>query len=115
LRRKIKEKAVQFNAKLILIEEAGSGVQLIQDLKREGKFSIKGIVPKMDKVTRLYSVSHLIEAGQIFLPKDAGWLATFKRELLLFPSGKYDDQVDSLSQFLGWLGQPIVMPRIRFL
>jgi hypothetical protein len=38
------------------------------------------------------------------VPRDAPWLSALKRELLAFPNGKYDDQVDSLVQFLDWTG-----------
>ena len=41
-----------------------------------------------------------IEAGRVFLPKDAPWLHEFKVEVMAFPNGKHDDQIDSLSQFL---------------
>ena len=41
-----------------------------------------------------------IEAGQVFLPKEAPWLATLEEELLSFPHGRHDDQVDSVSQAL---------------
>lgn len=113
LRRRIREKSKQWNAKLVLIEEAGSGIQLVQDLRREGEISVRGILPKDDKATRVLSVSHLIEGGQITVPSDAPWIAEFQREVTMFPSGKYDDQVDSLSQFLRWLAEPQVTPRIR--
>ncbi len=43
-----------------------------------------------------------IEAGQVFLPKDAPWLGDLLDELLAFPTGRHDDQVDSVSQFLNW-------------
>jgi phage terminase large subunit-like protein len=43
-----------------------------------------------------------IEAGHILLPKEADWLDTFLHELLAFPNGRHDDQVDSVSQFLKW-------------
>ena len=33
---------------------------------------------------------------------DAPWLACFMNELLAFPNGRHDDQVDSVSQFLKW-------------
>ncbi len=32
------------------------------------------------------------------------WLSEFKRELLAFPNGRYNDQVDSMTQFLDWIG-----------
>ncbi len=44
-----------------------------------------------------------IEAGHVHLPKSAPWLGEFLTELLSFPNGRHDDQVDSVSQFLRWL------------
>ena len=44
-----------------------------------------------------------IEAGHVFLPEKASWLSDFKDEVLQFPNGKFDDQIDSMSQFLGWV------------
>lgn len=35
-----------------------------------------------------------------YLPREADWLDTLLLELLAFPSGQHDDQVDSVSQFL---------------
>jgi len=106
LRHQIVELARQWKTDLVLIEDAGSGIQLIQDLKVNTELSMKGIVPKDDKATRMLSVSHLIEAGRIAIPADAPWLADFQREVTLFPNGKHDDQVDSVSQFLRWLAEP---------
>jgi hypothetical protein len=59
--------------------------------------------PEADKKTRLAGVSALIEAGQLFLPREAPWLGEFKHELLAFPSARHDDQVDALSQVLSWV------------
>lgn len=115
LRRRICSNASQWHAGLILIEDAGSGIQLIQDLKAESGLCIRGIHPKDDKATRLLAVSHLIEGGRITVPQDAPWLAEFQREVSLFPNGKHDDQVDSLSQFLRWFVQPNATPSIRAL
>ena len=43
-----------------------------------------------------------IEAGKVFLPVSANWIDDFKAEMMAFPNGRFDDQVDSVSQFLGW-------------
>jgi phage terminase large subunit-like protein len=57
-----------------------------------------------------------IESGHVHLPKDAPWLGTFLMELLGFPNGPNDDQVDSVSQLLVWMQRsnqqhiPIVPP-----
>ncbi len=113
LKRRIPDLARNMGAKLILIEEAGSGVQLIQELKRETRLNIKGVIPRDDKATRMLSVTPTIEAGRIAVPDAAPWLADFQREITLFPNGKHDDQVDSLSQFLKWLSEPQPVIRIR--
>jgi hypothetical protein len=36
-------------------------------------------------------------------PRHAPWLDEFRSELLQFPHGRFDDRVDSLSQFLSWV------------
>ncbi len=54
---------------------------------------------------RMEAQTPKIEAGQVFLPKDAPWLGVFLDELLAFPKGRHDDQVDSVSQFLKWAGK----------
>ena len=41
-----------------------------------------------------------IEAGAVYLPRQAQWLDEFKAEILAFPRGKHDDQVDAFSQAL---------------
>ena len=61
---------------------------------------------KGDKATRLLGVTPMIEGRRITIPKEATWLAEFQHEVVLFPKGKHDDQVDSLSQFLKWLDEP---------
>jgi predicted phage terminase large subunit-like protein len=106
LQRKIQSLAQRANAKRILIERAGSGISLIQDLNRSTKLNVIRIVPKQDKATRLMSVTAMIEAGKVLIPAEAPWLAEFHRELTMFPNAKHDDQVDSLSQFLKWFDQP---------
>ena len=97
-----------WGADTILIEKAGSGHALLQSLFSETSLPLVCITPKFDKETRLAQVSALIEAGRVRIPWESPWLAEFENEVLAFPNGKFDDQVDSLSQFLGWVtfGQP---------
>ena len=87
------------NSYALVIEDRGSGTSLIQDLKREGIGAI-GVKPTADKAIRMNAHTARIEAGHVHLPRKAGWLEEFRRELMLFPAGKYDDQVDALSQGL---------------
>ncbi len=93
----------RWRANTLLIEDTASGKSLIQNLRHQPNMPQPiAIKVKEDKVTRLVAVSAMIEAGQVFLPTQAPWLAEFKSELLQFPKGRHDDQVDSLSQFLNW-------------
>jgi phage terminase large subunit-like protein len=47
--------------------------------------------------------SHRVEAGDVRLPSHAEWLDEFRSEVLAFPYGRHDDQVDALAQLLAWL------------
>ena len=107
LRKRLITHAGQWKPHLILIEDVGSGTHLIQDLKRTARYNIRGIVPKLDKQTRLLTVSPIIEGGRIVIPTEAPWLADLRREISVFPKGKNDDQVDSITQFLIWLQRPV--------
>lgn len=103
LRRVIVERATRFKPRMILIEEAGSGKSVLQDLvnnRPPGMIRPIGVKPLGDKRDRMGSVSHKIEAGLVLLPREAPWLADFMTELLAFPNGRHDDQVDSVSQAL---------------
>jgi predicted phage terminase large subunit-like protein len=106
LRRTVVDHARTFNAHSIIIEDKGSGTPLIQDLRRDPTPAIPypiAFQPEVDKVTRMHAQSAKIEAGHVYLPRRAPWLDDFRTELLQFPNGRYDDQVDSLSQFLNWI------------
>ncbi len=83
----------------LLIENKGSGMSLIQDLKREGIRAIE-VKPEGDKIMRMNAHTARIEAGYVHVPRRASWLDEFRKEIMAFPVGKYDDQVDALSQAL---------------
>ena len=106
----------------LLIEDKGSGTSLIQDLRAD-KVAVIGINPEGDKLTRAAKISAQFEAGSVFFPKNAPWLGGLKAELLGFPNVRHDDQVDSVTQALLWIGQrrqnqiahvvPIIVSRPR--
>ncbi len=102
LKRRVVSLAEKWTADAILIEDKASGQSLLQDLRRETRLPLIAINPTSDKVTRLAAVSALFEAGKVFLPEYAPWLADYESELLAFPSTSHDDQTDSTSQFLQW-------------
>ena len=100
LRRKVSEQAKLHKASHILIEDAGVGTALIQELKT-AHLPLIPVKPEYDKKIRMAIQSVKFENGQVFFPKEATWLAELEAELFAFPSGRHDDQVDSISQALG--------------
>ena len=114
LKRKVVELARRFNCECILIENKGSGQSLIQDIAETGPVYPIAIDPVGDKVERLSMCTAAIESGRVYLPQFVPWLDEFKSEILRFPSAHHDDQVDSLSQFLGYMRQRRMQTILRF-
>jgi predicted phage terminase large subunit-like protein len=83
----------------LLVEDKGSGMSLIQDLKQEHIHAI-AVQPKEDKVIRMNAQTARIEAGSVFVPQRGDWLADFFQEVLAFPASRHTDQIDALSQAL---------------
>ncbi len=116
LKKRIRDLADEYKADAVLIEDKGSGSSLIQDLRAERLHCI-AIEPEGDKVTRMSAVSARVEARHVHLPERSSWMQDFETEVLQFPRGRFDDQVDSMSQFLNWHRNkirnklpPIVLP-----
>jgi predicted phage terminase large subunit-like protein len=111
LKKKAFEHALVHQADALLVENKGSGITLIDDLcawTGPGMRRPIACDPEGDKVTRMATKSAMIEAGHVLLPRTAAWLGDFQNELLQFPYGRHDDQVDSVSQFLNWISQRTV-------
>ncbi len=112
LKRRVVHEGQRHSADAVLIEDKSSGTHLIQDLRHDGIVRPIAIQPEGDKVTRMSAQTAKIEAGYVLLPERAPWLQEFQTEILQFPHGRHDDQVDSLSQFLAWVSRPTGLPRI---
>jgi len=95
--------AERYNVSIILVEDKGSGTQLLQSLRGKSRAPMIPIQPGTDsKEFRFDSCTPMFESGRVFLPEHALWLPDYEKELLAFPVGKHDDQVDSTSQYLNW-------------
>lgn len=105
LKREVMRLAERDTPHAILIEDKASGQSLIQDLKRETDLPVIAMMPQGDKVTRFARITPMIEAGLVSLPYYASWLSEFEQELMGFPHGSHDDQVDAFSQYLNWVRQ----------
>jgi predicted phage terminase large subunit-like protein len=112
--------AANHRVNTILIEDANSGSALSQSLRQQSRLNVVDVKALVDKRTRAAQQSAAFEAGRVLLPQEALWLAEFEKELLAFPNGRFDDQVDSAVQFLQWAAQlaqydvPIVVPYVVF-
>jgi predicted phage terminase large subunit-like protein len=87
----------------LLIENADLGRALISDLRAQGIIRPIGIHPVQDKLTRAEAQSDRISSGRVHLPEESPWREEFMNEILSFPNGRHDDQIDSMTQFLKWI------------
>ena len=85
----------------LLIEDSPVSKGLIQSI-RSHNINVVTVTPDKDKQSRVISQSDLFEGGSISLPARAEWRDVFVGELLAFPGGQHDDQVDALVQGLAW-------------
>ena len=97
---KVKDMASIWEPDAIIVEDASSGTALGQTLLRTTGLPVWGKRPKLDKVTRFQEASVFIEQKRVWLPDSASWLDEFLDEVLSFPNSRFDDQVDSMVQFL---------------
>jgi len=93
-----------------LVENKANGPAILDTLKDK----LPGLVPvtpEGGKVARAHAVEPLFAAGQVWLPHDtdcrypdgrrgAPWVRAFVHELVTFPTGANDDQVDACTQYL---------------
>jgi len=98
----------------VLIEDAGTGKALWQELRSSDVLRPIMWEVTEDKETRLIGVTGQLEEGLCLLPAEAPWLEAFRQELRAFPFGRHDDQVDSMTQFLQyhiWRGRSLLAER----
>jgi predicted phage terminase large subunit-like protein len=87
-----------------LVEDKANGPAVINHLKNE----ISGLIPiepTGSKQARAYAASPAFQAGNVFIPHplSVSWVAAYEHELLSFPAGANDDQVDATSQAINYL------------
>ena len=85
---------------LIVVETQDVGRSLCDDLMRQNHRGVRGFSPRHDKVQRMSAQTVKLERKEGRLPHDALWKEGFLSEVASFPNGKYDDQVDTMSQLL---------------
>jgi hypothetical protein len=92
-----------WDADVTLIEKTALGHALLQDLRRTSPLRPILLPARLDKVARCEAQSARFEEGRVHLPVEAPWLGAYEAELLAFPNGRHDDQVDATSYALHYL------------
>lgn len=99
----IENMARKWEADMILCETKGAGNQYVQARQNLAPCSVIGYNPgRDDKSIRFEGTMTLWQAGEVLLPERATWLEAYVDQLLRFPFGKNDDDVDATSQYLNW-------------
>ena len=93
-RRAMREMMGAHPADAVYVEAAANGEAILSDLGRE----FPRLVPvkvRESKMERAQLALPCFEAGNIWFPESAPWLAEYEDELTKFPKAAHDDRVDS--------------------
>lgn len=92
-------------ADVILVEEKGSGISLLQDLRLSNIPAVPYNPGRADKISRAHMVAPLLEMGAFWVlesnktrGKPRAWATPFLDQLEQFPAGEHDDMVDTFTQ-----------------
>jgi hypothetical protein len=87
----------------------------VRELLNRTHLAAVAVHPDRDKVTRARPLAARYESGKVFHVRSAPGLADYEDELIAFPNGRYDDQLDA-AVYGADLGTPQVfatpMPRV---
>lgn len=81
----------------VIVEAKASGQPLIDEMRRSGIF-VQDFSPGkgQDKIARLNAVADMFASGHVWFPETA-WAAQTVEEILAFPAGEHDDEVDTMT------------------
>jgi len=92
----MREMRGRYRPRFQAVENKTFGTNLIQEMRREG-MTVRAVNVDTDKVTRSLVIAARYEVGMVYHREGAPWLTDYEDELLSFPRGKNDDQVDTAS------------------
>lgn len=95
----------RWKPRLVGIESVQYQASLVQRARRLG-LPIKELRADRDKISRSLPIASMVDAATVFFRRDAPWLEAFETELVEFPNGKHDDQVDAFA-YIAQLIEPI--------
>ena len=115
--RTVLKSSLRYGADHLIIEKGSNGIALIEYLNEKLKgtdyeyrfpYFVQSQSPTTNKISRMEKAMIAVEEGKVLLPEEADWLPALEAELRAFPNGRYNDQVDALSQavkFFTWYMQ----------
>lgn len=92
----IERVAKKYRPCAIGIESVAYQLALVQSVRRTG-LPVREIRVDRDKVSRAIPAAARMSAGAVYARAGASWRSALADELLRFPYGEHDDQVDTLS------------------
>ena len=108
LAEKVAETCQRMRVDRLLIENKAAGHSVAQEIRRLfgwEDFAVQMYDPKtLDKTARLYSVQHIFAEQMVYAP-NKDWAEMVIRQCSVFPKGKNDDLVDTVSMSLNHLRQ----------
>jgi predicted phage terminase large subunit-like protein len=98
----------------ILVEDASSGTSLVDMLRERGVQAELWPTRGRSKEERLEAHLHMFIEGRVLVQENQPWAANLVQEWASFPYAKFNDQVDTISQYLDWFAsrrpvRPIVV------
>lgn len=102
----------RYKPRVVLIEDASTGVALKADIRRDVSCKIELVPVIGDKIGRLYLQQGKFASGMVWFPKDKPFMDELLHELLRFPQLNFSDQVDSISQALAYVGSTYTLDNI---
>lgn len=112
--RVVQTEADEWDPDLIVIEEVNEGRALYQRLVRVARnLPLRKKPPTRSKEFRAIGLVNAYKAGIVWHPSRARWLRSYEAELVAFPKGTYDDQVDAAAGAFNASSDP--GPRLRAL
>lgn len=87
----------------ILVEDKANGSAVIELMQKRFP-NVIPMNPKTSKIARAHAANVYYQARSVFHLKDADWLGRKETNLKHFPKGRRNDDVDTTSQALLWLG-----------
>jgi len=88
----------------VWIETAGFQLSVFQDAARRG-LPVGKLIADKDKVSRSIPLEGMLARGDFLFPESAPWLLDLQKELVAFPLGAHDDQVDALAYAAAKIGR----------